>query len=71
MDQEGCYHPALCWDCKNALGKCSWSQRFEPIEGWTAEYDSKKDSYHVTDCLLFERDALNGGTRRLSARKHA
>lgn len=26
----------LCWDCRNALGGCSWAQRFEPVEGWTA-----------------------------------
>lgn len=26
----------LCWDCKKALGGCSWSRRFEPVPGWKA-----------------------------------
>lgn len=26
----------LCWDCRNALKRCSWSRNFEPVEGWEA-----------------------------------
>ena len=29
--------PTLCWNCENALGKCSWSKSFEPVPGWTAQ----------------------------------
>lgn len=30
----------LCWSCQNATGKggkCSWSARLEPVEGWKAK----------------------------------
>lgn len=26
-----------CWTCENALGGCSWSRAFIPVEGWEAE----------------------------------
>ena len=57
--------PTLCWDCANAVGRCCWSDRFEPVEGWDAVYDAEKDSYHVIACPLFERDAYCGGLRRM------
>ena len=25
---------SLCWDCKNAVGGCEWSQSFTPVDGW-------------------------------------
>lgn len=28
--------PTLCWQCGNICGGCSWSERFEPVEGWVA-----------------------------------
>lgn len=50
----------LCFFCKNAVYGCSWSKRFEPVEGWTAEpttiryaYNDVK-SYHITACPQFE-----------------
>lgn len=27
---------ALCWVCKKACGRCSWSNSLTPVEGWTA-----------------------------------
>ena len=28
----------LCWFCKKATcSGCSWSNKFEPVEGWNAE----------------------------------
>jgi len=59
----------LCWDCANALGGCSWSKSFTPVEGWTAirhkrRYNNDKnegrldcDSYKVIDCPEFIRDS--------------
>lgn len=26
----------LCWNCKNSLGSCSWSDELKPVEGWDA-----------------------------------
>lgn len=74
MEQEHEYRgikQTLCWDCANACGRCNWSQRFEPVDGWAAAYNEKYDSYCVTDCPEFERDALNGGLRRLPEKKRA
>ena len=52
----------LCWRCAKAINNgCSWSERFEPVQGWTAvptkincEY-YMADSYRVIDCPEFER----------------
>ena len=65
------YHSQqLCWDCKNACGRCSWSQSFTPVRGWVAEattintqvtgrnqkhYNITMDSYDIKECPLFER----------------
>ena len=27
----------LCWRCSKSCGGCSWSRRFQPIQGWEAE----------------------------------
>lgn len=27
----------LCWTCDKAIGKCPWSIKFQPVDGWTAE----------------------------------
>lgn len=56
--------PTLCWDCANALGFCNWSQRLEPVEGWDAQWVPDKETYHVSDCPLFIRDAVGGGLKR-------
>lgn len=31
------YKETLCWTCENACGGCSWSKKFEPVEGWKAK----------------------------------
>ena len=50
----------LCWDCQKATGKCSWSEKLIPVEGWTAEptYTASSDmhSYRVIECPEFVRD---------------
>jgi len=56
----------ICWECKNACGKCSWSSRLEPVEGWDAkptkvvDYAAGKkvitDSFKVKHCPLFAKD---------------
>lgn len=57
----------LCWDCKNACCGCSWSLTGKPIPGWTATKVTNKDglqTYAITDCPEFVRDAYSGGTSR-------
>lgn len=58
-------HPeTLCWECANATGGCSWSQRFRPVPGWDAtptvlHQDGvvrKITSYHVKACPEFVED---------------
>lgn len=60
----------LCWDCQKAVKGCAWSQRFEPVEGWTAEKVERRlpylhkgvrrvevgETYHVIDCPEFVPD---------------
>lgn len=56
----------LCWDCAKATGYCSWSSILEPVKGWTA-YPTKAntyESYRVTECPEFVRDAYNCGMKR-------
>ena len=54
---------SLCFDCQNAVCGCSWSKRFEPVDGWTAtpvkirsEQKRYIDSYVVKKCPLFVPD---------------
>ena len=53
---------ALCWRCKNCFGGCSWSESFEPVEGWNAErtiikyFNIETPSFLVRDCPLFAVD---------------
>lgn len=57
----------ICFDCQKACGGCSWSKKFEPVPGWTAEpvllnlgkVHSKKRhvrTYHITACPEFVKD---------------
>ena len=57
----------ICFDCARACGGCSWSARFEPVPGWTAEPVKTKyyadhsgpqftDTYSITACPLFTPD---------------
>lgn len=52
-------HEQLCWSCDYAIGKCQWSSKFKPINGWDAEYvpatSTRPSSYRIYDCPLFER----------------
>lgn len=61
--------PSICWKCKNAVPSastgCSWSCRFVPVEGWTAEKHQQKQSgsvyetYCVISCPLFQKGGRN------------
>ena len=57
-------HMQLCYSCKKACGGCSWSKKFEPVEGWTAVptiirngFRNHQDtqSYKITACPEYER----------------
>ena len=63
-------HDTICWNCKKASGRCSWSREFKPVEGWRAiptkvREQGKKDkfipSYDVYECPEFDLlDKLKG-----------
>lgn len=62
----------LCWDCANAVHdeKCPWVKDATPVPGWEAEETHHTgffafDSYRVTKCPLFVRDAYCGGAKRV------
>lgn len=74
-DRETVVGANICFDCKKACGKCSWSAsdpatgkiKYEPVPGWTAKKVSyvsgwsngkpcHTETYHITDCPLFEQD---------------
>ena len=69
MPKKTVKHPAICWKCRNAVPSastgCSWSRRFVPVEGWTAEKHQQKQSgsvyetYCVISCPLFQKDSRN------------
>ena len=46
----------LCWSCKNCIGGCSWSEKFEPVKGWEATKtfiaSDKSNSYMVHKCVV-------------------
>lgn len=58
----------ICWNCRNSCNSdkchCSWSEKFEPVEGWEVEETSFKNkgceemtkSYCVISCPLFIAD---------------
>ena len=49
---------SLCWDCRNAVGGCEWSQSFTPVDGWEAIPRTIRDddSFLVIKCPKFEED---------------
>lgn len=66
----------LCWNCKRSTNpegfRCSWADKGEPIEGWTAaegricyKYDTYGNkigelgiSYDITACPMFVKDKV-------------
>lgn len=58
------YKATLCWYCQRAVGGCSWSRKFKPVEGWDAIptkiwYGHKAEplqSYIVKSCPQFLGD---------------
>lgn len=64
----------ICWDCANACGRCSWSQKFRPVKGWLAEEAALRTykngwvvqaTYTVKWCPMFRRDAKQYGLTRV------
>ena len=62
----------LCWRCRRACGGCSWSQRLQPVPGWTATHMRRRtghsrggavmmDTYSIKACPEFvpDRSAVN------------
>lgn len=57
----------LCWSCKNACGKCSWSKKFKKVKGWVAEktiikgdpngLEPEIKSYLVISCPKYKPDS--------------
>lgn len=55
---------SICIGCKRGGGRCSWSQRFEPVPGWTAEKviirtqsngkARHEEIYKVIDCPSYQ-----------------
>jgi len=66
-------HKTLCWDCENAVEPeiCPWCGSGSPVPGWVAtptllkcnHVAKHKDSFFVTYCPLFKRDATRGGMK--------
>ena len=63
--------PTLCWDCAKAVGKCSWSKPFRPVEGWeiiptrkTTNDGRGYKSCIVLKCPEFKRDGVGAGIKR-------
>ena len=55
--------PQLCWKCKKACGKCSWSRSFVPVAGWTAKETKIHNNqtniistYLIIDCPQFDEE---------------
>ena len=57
----------ICWDCKFAIGGCSWSDELIPVKGWTANKVVKQttETFNVIGCPLFVRDAFDFGQHKL------
>lgn len=60
MNNEYQFKPQLCWTCQKAVGGCSWSDEFNPVDGWEAikvnRTESKSSGYYITKCPEFIED---------------
>lgn len=73
----------ICFYCKKAVGKCSWSEvdpktkqiRYEPVPGWTAEPTIQKKgktrtpTYSIKACPEFEPDEDYKGQKSTTPRR--
>lgn len=56
----------ICFNCQRALGGCSWSKSFIPVEGWTATPTTTSgcnggkvtriETFDIRACPLFLQD---------------
>lgn len=54
-----------CWKCTKSAGGCSWSRRFEPVEGWDAmptsvNRVSPNPTFVIRQCPEFDLDTAGG-----------
>ena len=63
--------PTLCWDCANACGGCSWSEKLMPVKGWKSEdtrvltqINRTVESRRIIECPEFKRDSWGNGLYR-------
>ena len=54
----------LCFHCVNGAGGCEWSNRLQPVPGWTAEYTEKTGNYWITACPKYEEGDRLWSSRR-------
>ena len=72
-DREDTQTNRMCYACINAAGggDCEWANDLEPVEGWTATYNKKTGSYHITACPKFEKgDRLWSAAKKANACKY-
>lgn len=61
------HKPNICFDCQNSVPNgedrgCPWSERLEPVPGWTAKKIVRDinwhpfETYEITACPLFVAD---------------
>lgn len=62
------FRNTLCWSCRNAVGYCSWSQSFKPVDGWQAiptKVKTAGDTFVVISCPCYIKDSERDGQTRL------
>lgn len=69
--------PTICETCENSVGRCSWSKRFEPVEGWEAEptrviCDNRyEQSYRVRKCPEYDPSIRHAPRRSYTLKRGA
>lgn len=51
----------ICWYCKKACGKCSWSRELKPVEGWEPEVVLLEDYIHTRYYFVRNLTKTKGG----------
>lgn len=47
-----------CWNCKKCSGKCSWSKKFIPIDGWDSRLVT--NDVHITHRIYYCPEYVEG-----------
>lgn len=65
----------ICGNCKRSSGRCSWSAKFVPVEGWeaipsrVAGNSGYQDTYIVLSCPKYEENTRYKPTYKFTFRK--